>query len=538
MIDRIEIQNFATISKTSIDLEEGLNIITGETGSGKSVLVQAISLALGSRADTSYVRNGEEKAIIEIAGRISDEEIVISREIYANGKSISKINGNLVTLNNLKEFCQGFADIHGQYDNQTLLDSNNHINILDGFNDQVFFHEMENLNKEFKEYLYYDKQLKALLSKEKEALSKKSYYEFEISYIDNLSLSIGEDVSLSDKLNMLSNSEKIYSTVNKSYYDLYERENSLLAEIKSMGISLENLKNYSTELSNISDTLNDIYFNLEEISSRLRNVSESIDFSENEIDQISQRLSIIEDAKRKYGKSIEEILDFRNVIAEELRLIDNFDEEKRRLEEMVKDSYSRAESYGDKISLMRKNTAKSLEEQMKAQLKALNFQNTDFKVNFSKIDLTGNGYDDTEFLISTNPGDPLKPLAKIASGGEISRVMLALKSILRNSISVPTMIFDEIDTGISGITASIVGKKLLELAGNHQIVCITHLPQIAAYGNSNYTIFKDNIDNKSHTFIKKLNNDEKISDIARLLGGINVTETTKISAKELIETAN
>ncbi|HKK95531.1 MAG TPA: DNA repair protein RecN [Anaerovoracaceae bacterium] len=538
MINRIEIENFATISKTSIDLENGLNIITGETGAGKSVLVQAISIALGARADTTYVRTGEDKAIIQLAGNLSGNEVIISREIYSSGKSISKINGSLVTLNNLREFCEGYADIHGQYDNQSLLEPNNHINILDKFNNQVFFHELNELKLDYDEYLNLNNQYQSLLNKEKESLSKKDYYEFELSYIDNLKLIEKEDTELADRINMLSNSEKIYSSVSKSYVDLHEKDQSILSEIKNIESSLNNLRNYSNELNELADSLNDIYFNLEDISSKLRNISESINYSEDEINELSERLSLIEDAKRKYKKSITEILEYRDKINDELTLIDNFDDEKTKLFDLKESSFNKAMERANKLSQMRKKVATYLEVEMSKQLKDLNFQNTEFKVNFTKEVLTKNGFDKIEFLISTNPGDPLKPLAKIASGGEISRVMLALKGILRNQILVPTMIFDEIDTGISGITASIVGKKLMDLSINHQIICITHLPQIAAYGNTNYTIIKENIDNKSHTIVKRLNNVEKVNDIARLLGGMNITETTKNSAIELINTAN
>jgi len=538
MLREVHARNFLLFKDVSVTFHSGFNVITGETGAGKSVLVQAISIALGARADTTYVRTGEDKAIIQLAGNLSGNEVIISREIYSSGKSISKINGSLVTLNNLREFCEGYADIHGQYDNQSLLEPNNHINILDKFNNQVFFHELNELKLDYDEYLNLNNQYQSLLNKEKESLSKKDYYEFELSYIDNLKLIEKEDTELADRINMLSNSEKIYSSVSKSYVDLHEKDQSILSEIKNIESSLNNLRNYSNELNELADSLNDIYFNLEDISSKLRNISESINYSEDEINELSERLSLIEDAKRKYKKSITEILEYRDKINDELTLIDNFDDEKTKLFDLKESSFNKAMERANKLSQMRKKVATYLEVEMSKQLKDLNFQNTEFKVNFTKEVLTKNGFDKIEFLISTNPGDPLKPLAKIASGGEISRVMLALKGILRNQILVPTMIFDEIDTGISGITASIVGKKLMDLSINHQIICITHLPQIAAYGNTNYTIIKENIDNKSHTIVKRLNNVEKVNDIARLLGGMNITETTKSSAIELINTAN
>ncbi|NLY82567.1 MAG: DNA repair protein RecN [Clostridiales bacterium] len=538
MIDRIEIQNFATISNTSIDLTQGLNIITGETGAGKSVLVQAISIALGARADTSLVRTGNEKAIIQIAGEIDGDEVVLSREIYASGKSISKINGTLVNLNNLKEYCAKFADIHGQYDNQALLNSYNHIYILDSFNDQVFFNQLKDLKKAFVQFTADENKLKALLNKETETKNKKNYYEFELSYIKNLNLCINEDEELKDKISLLSNSEKIFSVLNSAYYDIHENENSLLTTLKSSIDSLDGISSFSAQIENLNTELSNIYYNLEDVTTELRQISSSITYSEEELNSLSERLSLIEDAKRKYNKTIEEIVEYADFLNNELELIENFDVEKKRLLEIKNQRYQDLLESSDKVSTMRKELASKLEKIISDELTALNFPSSEFKINFDKSKITENGYDEVEFLISTNPGDPLKPLVKIASGGEISRIMLALKGILGDSINVPTMIFDEIDTGLSGITASIVGQKLKELSDKHQIICITHLPQIAACGYTNFSIVKENIENKSHTFIRKLDENAKVADIARLLGGSNISDITLASAKELISSAN
>ncbi|MBK5253558.1 MAG: DNA repair protein RecN [Peptostreptococcaceae bacterium] len=538
MIDRIEIQNFATISKTSIDLTQGLNIITGETGAGKSVLVQAISIALGARADTSFVRTGNDKAIIQIAGEIDNEEVILSREVYATGKSISKINSTLVTLNALKEYCAKFADIHGQYDNQALLNSDNHINILDSFNNQVFFNELSYLKTAFIKFKAAENEFTALLNKETETKNKKSYYEFELSYIDNLNLLIDEDNELKDKISLLSNSEKIFSVVNTAYYTIHENENSLLTELKSSINSLDSISGFSSQIEKLNSELGNIYYNLEDVSSELRQITSSVTYSEEELNNLSGRLSLIEDAKRKYNKTIEEIIEYSEFLKSELLLIENFAVEKERLIAIKEQQYKTLAESSDKVSNMRQKLASSLETRVSRELEALNFPNSEFKINFLKSNISETGQDIVEFLISTNPGEPLKPLVKIASGGEISRVMLALKGILGDSINVPTMIFDEIDTGISGVTASIVGQKLKELSGKHQIICITHLPQIAACGNTNFSIVKENIENKSHTFIRKLDNNGKVSDIARLLGGSNVSNITLESAKELINSAN
>jgi DNA repair protein RecN (Recombination protein N) len=353
-----------------------------------------------------------------------------------------------------------------------------------------------------------------------------------------LNLCINEDEELKDKISLLSNSEKIFSVLNSAYYDIHENENSLLTTLKSSIDSLDGISSFSAQIENLNTELSNIYYNLEDVTTELRQISSSITYSEEELNSLSERLSLIEDAKRKYNKTIEEIVEYADFLNNELELIENFDVEKKRLLEIKNQRYQDLLESSDKVSTMRKELASKLEKIISDELTALNFPSSEFKINFDKSKITENGYDEVEFLISTNPGDPLKPLVKIASGGEISRIMLALKGILGDSINVPTMIFDEIDTGLSGITASIVGQKLKELSDKHQIICITHLPQIAACGYTNFSIVKENIENKSHTFIRKLDENAKVADIARLLGGSNISDITLASAKELISSAN
>ena len=516
MLDRIEITNFATIEHISFDLGPSLNIITGETGSGKSVLVQAISTALGDRADISMIRNGTDKALIQVVGHIGDEDVIISRELLKSGKSVAKLNGEIVSLAKLRDFCSEFVDIHGQYDNQQILDPENHIIITDSY-----YHEVKR---------EYDQ----LLRSESESRRQQDFYQFEFDYIDNLDLQLGEDDELRGQLDLMRNSERIYEAVAGSYSKLTD-DPSVLSVIGSCMNQLQSIASYSEELGELSDNFSELYYSLEDISSNLRNTSESINFSEEEIDLVSSRLSVIEDAKRKYNMSIEEIIAYKEELDSKLGVIHNLDDEKKRLAELIDKRYNELEAQAEVVSNIRKANAASLEREMIKELQDLAFANSEFKIDITRHDdISELGYDGVEFLISTNPGEPLRPMAKIASGGEISRIMLAFKHIIGSSDSVETMIFDEIDTGISGKTALVVGHKLSEIANHRQILCITHLPQIAASGDDNFSIDKEISEGKSHTVITHLDEAGKLEMLARLISGAPNSSNALEAAKELV----
>lgn len=535
MLNQIVIDNFATIEHISFDLGDSLNVITGETGAGKSVLVQAISTVLGGRADTSLVRTGSDKAVIQIAGDKNGEEVIISREIFANGKSTSKLNGELVTLAKLREFCADFVDIHGQYDNQQILDPDNHIAITDSFHADQIAPELEKLGSLYAEYRAAQKEYEDLLRAEAAAKQQKDYYQFEYNYINSLDLVPHEDEELSDQLDVMKNSEKIYSSVNTSYEMIHEADNSVLNSLNRITSELLSVANYSEELTAMSSQIQDIYYQLEDVSGRLRDMSSSLTFSEEDMDNVSSRLSAIEDAKRKYGKTVDEIIIYGKELESRLNLIQNFDYEKKRLSEIAHHKYAALEEQAEHVSKIRHIIASRLESAVMSELRDLDFANSDFSISIEKIaEISPLGYDKVEFLISTNPGEPLMPMTKIASGGEISRIMLAFKHIIGDSDNVETMVFDEIDTGISGRTALVVGKKLKEIAEHHQILCITHLPQIAAYGRDNYLITKDTSGGRSQTEIRHLDADGKIRMVATLFSGSADSGNALEAARELI----
>lgn len=543
MIDRIEINNFATIEHLSFDLGACLNVITGETGAGKSVLITAVSTVLGDRADTSMVRTGADRAFIQIAGTKNGEDVVISREILPGGKSVSKLNGEIVTLGQIRSFCSDWVDIHGQYDNQQILDPENHIYITDSFHSEVLAPELEKLRSCYDEYRTAQKEYEDLLKAEASAAQQQDYFKFEYKYIEDLNLYAGEDAELQDRLLMMKNSSRIFQSV-RSSYDLlqgsgYEGGPSLLDDLSRVASDLSDAADYSEQISAMASQTYDAYYSLEDIASGLRDLLSSLNFSEQDMDDVSSRLSVIEDAKRKYRKSVEEILEFRDELRGRLDMMQNFDSEKKRLAEAAHKKYAELEARAEHVSELRHIIASRLESAVIKELGDLEFANSEFRIDISRQDEIGPlGYDKVEFMISTNPGDPLMPLTKIASGGEISRIMLAFKHIIGGTDRVETMIFDEIDTGISGHTALVVGRKLAEIAGHRQIISVTHLPQIAAFGDDNYLISKSIDNSKSYTSIDHLDEGAKVRMIAALFSGSSESENALEAARELIASAD
>ena len=542
MIDRIIIDNFATIEHLSFDLGDGLNIITGETGAGKSVLVTAISTVLGDRADTTMVRTGADRAFIQIAGTRDGEDVIISREIMAGGKSVSKLNGEMVTLGQLRSFCSDWVDIHGQYDNQQILDPDNHIHITDSFHGEAIRPELEKLRTVYDAYRSAQKEYDDLLKAEASAIQQKDYYSFEYKYIDDLKLYPGEDEELRERLEMMKNSSRIFQAVRSSYDILqssdYGGAPSLLDSLSHVVSELSGISSYSESLASVAERVSDSYYALDDASAVLRDLLSGLSFSEADMDEVSGRLAVIEDAKRKYRKSVEEILEFRDELGSRLNMIQNFDAEKSRLAEAAHKRYALLEDQASHVSELRHIIAQRLESAMTKELNDLEFANSEFRIDIKKTDEIGPlGFDKVEFLISTNPGEPLMPLTRIASGGEISRIMLAFKHIIGETDRVETMIFDEIDTGISGHTALVVGKKMSEIAGHRQIISVTHLAQIAAYGDDNYLISKSIDKDKSYTNIEHLDDDSKVRMIATLFSGSAESENALQAARELIQQA-
>jgi DNA repair protein RecN (Recombination protein N) len=539
MISHIRIKDFAIIDTVDLDFHEGLNIITGETGAGKSIIIEAVSLALGSRADTAFIRSGKEKAVVQMIADLDNEEYVITRELSVNGKNICRINDEIVPLAQLSRLCRKIADVHGQYDHQSLLNPDNHLKLIDTYHNSDIFPVHEQVSALYQNYSDTKHELSSLLSNQAEAERKRDFMRFELDEINTAKPYSGEDDELEQKLNLLQNSEKIFQNLSSIYSQLYEASPSATEGIGKSLHLFQEISEFSNEINEFQDGLNDIYFKLEDLVSEIRHFRDGITFSPELLEETINRLNILDGLKRKYGGSIEKVLEYRNKIERELDKIENIDALKERLSKELLSYESQLAETSSKLTVLRKSSATEIEKRINEELVELNFKDTCFTVCFyeeekDRKNYSANGTDRIEFLITTNKGESPKPLVKIASGGEISRIMLAFKQIIGDFDRIPTMIFDEIDVGISGITASIVGKKLLDISKRHQIICITHLPQIAAFGDHHYKIDKTTAGDATHTTVTPLEHDEKIAEIARLLGGINITDTTLKSAEELI----
>ncbi len=536
MITHISIRDFAIIENVEIDFHEGLNIITGETGAGKSIVIEAVSLALGSRADTAFVRSGKEKAIIQLVGTIMGSEYVITREISATGRNLCKVNGEIVTLAHLNLVCKKIADIHGQYDHQSLLNPDYHIRLVDMYKKELISPAKQKVSAILRHYRDISGQLKRILDEASENQRKRDFMAFELDEIRKAQLVAGEDEQLAETVTLLQNSEKIYESLAGSYEIINGEEYSAISGLRKSLDMLSDISSYSANIAELHQQLSDAYYQIEELSSEIRNMRDRTVFSPDELNQAIARMDLLDNLKKKYNLSIEGLIEYAEELEEKLSFVENIDEMKKELSQLKEKCETDLKEACAELTALRKDAASELSEKILKELSELNFNDAQLTIEFGTTpDYTDNGTDTVEFMISTNKGEQLKPLSKIASGGEMSRIMLAFKKIVGDYDEIPTLIFDEIDAGISGITASIVGRKLMQIAESHQVICITHLPQIAAFGTHNYKIAKESDESSTYTTVLHLREDEKIQEIARLLGGINITETTLQSAKELIE---
>ena len=554
MIRHISIRNFAIIEHTEIDFHDGLNIITGETGAGKSIVIEAVSLALGSRADTAFVRSGCDKAVVQMiadvpadlagdifgdsAGAGEAREVLLTREVSAAGRNICRIDDNIVTLSELNRLSRRLADIHGQYDHQSLLDPASHIRLLDSYESDIIFPAREAVGVMYEQYTSLQHQLKTLLARAAEDARHRDFMAFELQELEEAHLTPGEDEQLEQEIRLLQNSEAIFENLAGAYEIITGSEYAACPALKQAADHVDATSEFSDDLQDISQRLTSLYYELEDISTELRHQRDRIVFSPEELDAKLSRLDQIRRLTSKHGKTVPELIEYAEVLSQRLADIDDISGSKAALEEELKKAGIALRGACNRLTDARKKAAASLEKKISLELSQLNFNDSQFAIKFKETDdFTADGRDIVEFMISTNRGEPLKPLSKIASGGEMSRIMLAFKKIIADYDGIPTMIFDEIDAGISGATASVVGRKMLEIADSRQIICITHLPQIAACGDYHYRIEKSSDDTSTYTTVQALSDQEKVQELARLLGGETITETTLQSARELIEAA-
>lgn len=559
MLEHLHIKNVALITESDIDFEKGLNIISGETGAGKSMVIDSLNFALGERTSSNFLRKGEKMAVVEAIFRVKEQSvcnklyengiaveqdgtILLTRTMNQSGKTVCRINGSIVTVGMMKECAEGLLDIHGQHNHQSLLNTAKQIQILDRFCGK----ELEKVKTVFdacyKEYKEIEKSLSKLIGDEQQRIRKMDLLQFQIDEIGQANIIVGEEKELLEKRNVLVNKEKIKNLTENSLQLLYhgtETEHSAIDQLSKALQYISDLTEYDEKIDSVYETLSSAYAQMDDAIRDLKHYDDNALEQTDELENIEERLQLLYHLKKKYGNSEKEILQFYQNAVEEMEFLSNSEEMAQQLNQKKKNIEKQLQQTAQQISDIRKSKAEQIQKEIEQQLKDLEMKQCQFVILVEdKKEISQNGKDKVEFLISANAGEELKPLSKIASGGEMSRVMLALKTVLAEADNIEAFIFDEIDTGVSGRTAQKVAEKMAFIAKTHQIICITHLPQIAAMADYHFLIEKNMEQQKTVTTVTALDNEKSVYEIARLIGGAKITEATWKAAKELKEQAN
>ena len=544
MLFHLSVRNLALIDSAEVEFEEGLNILTGETGAGKSVIIGSVNAALGGKTSKDMIRQGCDYAYVELVFSVTDEKkrrelaarevcpdadgnLIISKKIMPS-RSISRINDETVTAARLREITGILIDIHGQHEHQSLLYHAKHLEILDEYGKSRIAKLKEQTAEAYQEYAAVKKKLEYYQSGREQLLRETDFLRFEIEEIENAGLKPGEEEELESAYRRFSNSRRIVESLSEAYQavngDAVAR--ALLA--------VEKAAEYDEGISGIRDQLYDVDALMSDLNREISSYMEEMTFDAVAFRETEERLDLIRGLENKYGDTIEKVLDSLDKKREKLEELEHFDLRREETERRFAQLEERLETLCGELSEIRRETAQTLTERMREGLSDLNFLNVEFTMEFRRLShYTAGGFDEAEFLISTNPGEPPRPLGAVASGGELSRIMLAIKAVLAETDDIPTLIFDEIDTGISGRTAQMVSEKLSLIAGSHQVICITHLPQIAAMADSHYEIRKTAKENRTVTQIKRLSEEQMTDELARLLGGAEITEAVRQNAREM-----
>ena len=551
MLLEISIKNFAIIEAISLNFEKGMTVLTGETGAGKSIIIDAMNMMLGARATTDVIRHGAPKAEIEglfsvenshALQMIFDEqgielgdEIIIRREILQNGRSVSRVNGQMVNLSVLRSIGQYLVDIHGQHDQEELMRPQLHIQMLDGFGDADFLELKQAYQINFDAYRKMRKQLLEIKKNQEEHKARIEMLEFQMAEIESASLQPGEDLKLNQERDKLLNHKNIADTLTNAYTMLDNEEFSSLANVRSAMNDMESIEEYDVEYREISTSLSESYYVLEDVTKRLEDIIESLDFDGNRLMQIESRLDLIHSITRKYGGNVDDVLMYFAKITEEYNLLtgnnlssDDMEAELKKLEVSLVD-------LATKLASARHNLAQQLEIEIQQELKDLYMEKARFQVQFTKGKFTREGNESVEFYISTNPGEDFKPLVKVASGGELSRLMLAIKSAFSRKEGKTSIVFDEVDTGVSGRVAQAIAQKIHKIGQHGQVLAISHLPQVIAIADYQFFIEKISNDHSTVSTVRLLSVEERVEEVAKMLAGENVTEAALSQARELLQ---
>lgn len=567
LLAELSIKNFAIIEEINVSFTKGLTVLSGETGAGKSIIIDTIGLLVGGRGSAEFVRHGTDKAEIEgifylekghpciqkcaeFGIELEDDMILLKRDITSNGKSVCRINGRLITTSILKEVGKLLVDIHGQHEHQDLMNPERHLAMLDQFNKDKIAKQLHTYQNVYGQYEKVKKELKDLSENEQQMAHRLDLIQFQLEEITSAALEIDEDTKLLEERMKISNFERIHLALQNAYQSL-SGDSQGLDSIRVAMNQLETISSLDAEIEGVSESVASSYYHLEEISYTLREKLDMMEYDPARLDIIETRLNDINMLKRKYGETIEEILGYGEKIAVELDTIENKDEHILRKKHELKELSEKMVNEARTLSQLRKKTGLTLTEAIHKELQELYMEKTVFEVRITEkagneqdpcidgkhVKPTRDGMDDVEFYISTNPGEPLKPLAKTASGGELSRIILALKSLFSQHQGVTSIIFDEVDTGVSGRVAQAIAEKIYRVSVGSQVLCITHLPQVASMADTHLFITKEIVEDRTKTNVIILKEDKKIAEIARMISGAEITDLTHQHAKELIHQA-
>lgn len=566
MLEEITIKNFAIIDELTISFQSGLTVLTGETGAGKSIIIDAISLLIGARGSVDFVRHGQDRAEIEGLFSIekshpvrsllaqhgidaSDNMVILRRDITSRGKSICRLNGKLVTLSLLREVGQALLDIHAQHEHQELMQPEKHLMILDRFAGDVLKETLSDYRSRYETYHRLLTEWREWQKNDQEVANHIDFLQYQLREIEEAALSLGEDEALEKEKHFLSHSEKLYQELGSAYNSLYG-EGKALDWIGQAVAHVEEAATIDHDMEALSERMQEALFTLEESATEIRSHLENISFDPNRLNEIEARLDEINRLKRKYGDTVEDILERAARMEEELDLLSNKEEKLANIEKEMKAAALDVKAEADTLTDIRKQAATQLIQDIEKELADLYMESARLHVDIGRLStgtplhmeerdvyVNENGCDQIQFYIATNAGEPLKPLTKIASGGEISRIMLAMKTVLARFQQVTALIFDEVDTGVSGRVAQSIAEKIYRVSTHSQVICISHLPQVAAMADHHLFIQKREKNNRVATTVTKLNDTKRMEEIARMISGVEVTDVAKENAKELLHMA-
>ena len=552
MLQTLSIKQFAIIDELEIHFSDGLTVLSGETGSGKSIIIDAIGQLIGMRASSDFVRHGEKKAIIEgifdidnskeaisvlneLDIDIDEDFLLIKREIFSSGKSICRINNQIVTLQDLRRVMQELLDIHGQHETQTLLKQKYHLKLLDDYAENQYTNVKEKYETTFNEYKEKKKELEELQSADQALLQRLDLMKFQFEELQEASLKEGEITQLESDIKRIQNSEKLSLALNNAHVTLTD-EHAITDRLYELSNHLQTIDDIIPgRFKKLKEDIDQFYYTLEDAKHELYDEMSNTEFDEQLLNELESRMNLLNNLKRKYGKTIDELITYQSKLESEIAKIENYEESTSQLKEEIDLLYEKVIKYGQSLSKERRIVARTLRDHIVAEIQNLQMKDANLEISFQPLETpTIEGTEFVEFLISPNKGEPLKSLNKIASGGELSRIMLALKSIFVESRGQTAILFDEVDSGVSGQAAQKMAEKMRDIAKYIQVICISHLPQVASMSDHHLLISKMSKNDRTTTQVKELKKEDKIDEIARMISGASVTELTRENAREMI----